>query len=58
MNKSTYYLWKQDYPTQKEFEGAKELYRELGFRVVTYEEAQNEQDIHEGLKAFLKSYIM
>jgi hypothetical protein len=57
MNKPTYYLWKTDFQTQAAFESAKELYSELGFRVVTFQDGQNDNDIHEGLKAIIKNHM-
>lgn len=56
MNKPTYYLWKNDFLTPEDFETAKEKYRRLGFRVVTYQDGHNEKDIHEGLKALIKNH--
>ena len=57
MSRPTYYLWKNDFPTREDFEAAKKLYCELGFRVVTYQDGQNQKDIHEGLKAIIKNHI-
>lgn len=56
MNKPTYYLWKNDFSTQEDFETAKEKYRKLGFRVVTYLDGQNDKNIHDGLKAVIKNH--
>ncbi len=57
MSKPTYYLWKNDFSSQEEFETTKETYRKLGFRVVTFLEGQEEKDIHEGLKAVIKNHV-
>ncbi len=57
MGKPTYYLWRNDYPTQETFEQAKEKYRKLRFRVVTYLDGQDEKNIHDGLKAIIKNHI-
>ncbi len=57
MNKPTYYLLKTDFKTQADFESEKELYSRLGFRVVTFQDGQSDNDIHEGLKAIIKNHI-
>lgn len=57
MNKPTYYLWKNDFSSQEEYEKAKEKYRNLGFRVVSYLDGQNDKNIHDGLKAVIKNHI-
>ena len=56
MSKPTYYLWKTDFSSEKEYETAKDKYRELGFRVVTYLDGQNDKNIHDGLKAVIKNH--
>lgn len=56
MSKPTYYLWKNDFSSEKEYEIAKDKYRELGFRVVTYLDGQNDKNIHDGLKAVIKNH--
>ena len=54
LNKPVYYLWKNDFSTQEEFEAAKEKYRKLGFRIVTYLDGPG--TIHEGLKALIGNH--
>ena len=56
MSKPTYYLWKNDFSTQEEFEAAKVKFRELGFRVVTYLDGPSDKNIHDGLKAVIKNH--
>ncbi len=56
MHKTTYYLWRNDFSSQEEFETAKEKYRELGFRVVTYLDGKANTNIHDGLKAMLQNH--
>ena len=56
MSKPTYYLWRNDFSSEKEYETAKDKYRELGFRVVTYLDGQNDKNIHDGLKAVIKNH--
>lgn len=58
MNKSTHYLWKNDFSSQEEYEKIKENYKKHGFRVVTYVDGQNNKDIHDGLKAVIKNHFM
>ena len=57
MSKPTYYFVKKEFPTQKEYEVVKELYRKLGFRVVTYVDGQREKEIQEGLKLVIKNHM-
>lgn len=56
MRKPTYYLWKNDFTSQEEFEAAKEKYKKLGFRVVACIDGRPGQNIHEGLKAVIKNH--
>lgn len=56
MHKPTYYLWKNNFSSQEEFEAAKEKYRKLGFRVVTYVDGKKNQNIHDGLKAVIQNH--
>lgn len=58
MNKPTYYLWKNDFSSQEEFETLKEKYRQLGFRVVTFLDGPEDKNIHDGLKAVIKNHSM
>ena len=57
MDKPTYYLWKNDYSTQEEYEAAKERYLSIGFRVVTFRDGPKEEEIHTGLKMLIKNHI-
>lgn len=56
MHKPTYYLWRNDYPTQEEYEFAKEHLIRIGFRVVTFFDGKPDADIHSGLKALIKNH--
>ena len=56
MKKSTYYLWRNDFPTLAEYEADKERFTRIGFRVVTYLDGQQDQDIHTGMKALVKNH--
>lgn len=56
MSKPTYYLWKNDYTSQEEFDTAREKYQRLGFRTVTYLDGQPDKNIHDGLKAVMKNH--
>lgn len=57
MKKPTYYLWKTDFHTEKEFNQTKEKYTNLGFRVVTYLDGNNQTDIHRGIKALIQNHL-
>lgn len=57
MHKPTYYLWRNDFASQEALEAAKEKYQKLGFRVVTYLDGQEDQNIHDGLKAVIQNHI-
>lgn len=57
MDKPTYYLWKNDYSSQEEYEAAKERYQSIGFRVVTFLDGPKEAEIHTGLKMLIKNHI-
>ncbi len=56
MSKPTYYLWRNNFSSQEEFETAKEQYRKHGFRVVTYLDGKKDENIHDGLKAIIKNH--
>lgn len=56
MKKPTYYLWRNDFSTQEEYETAKERFEEIGFRVVTYLDGNQEQNIHAGIKALVRNH--
>ena len=55
MKKPTYYLWRNDFSTQEEYKAAKERFERIGFRVVTYFDGKQDQDIHAGIKALVDS---
>lgn len=57
MAKPTYYLWKSDFQSEEEFAHIKERYTNFGFRVVTYQDGQRENNIHDGLKALIKNHF-
>ena len=57
MNKPTYYLWRNDFSSQQEFEEAKVLFLNLGFRVVVFLDGNSEKNIHDGLKSLIKNHI-
>ena len=46
----------EDELLEQEYETAKNRYKELGFRVVTYLDGQNDKNIHDGLKAVIKNH--
>ena len=56
MNKPTYYLWRNDFSTQEEYKTSKERFTRIGFRVVTYLDGKQDQDIHTGMKALVKNH--
>lgn len=56
LKKPTYYLWKTDFHTEEEFNQTKEKYTNLGFRVVTYLDGNNQTDIHSGIKALIQNH--
>ena len=57
MNKPTYYLWRNDFSSQQEFEEAKVQFLNLGFRVVVFLDGSSEKNIHDGLKSLIKNHI-
>lgn len=56
MAKPTYYLWRNDFSTQEEFEVVKECFTRIGFRVVTYLDGPQEKDIHNGIKTLIQNH--
>ena len=56
MSKPTYYLWKSKFQTPQELEKEQKKYRNLGFRVVTFQDGKSDKDINEGLKAVIKNH--
>ena len=49
LRKPTYYLWRNDFPSQEEFE-------DIGFRVVTFLDGDSNINIHDGIKALVKNH--
>ena len=62
MRKPTYYLWRNDFSSQEEFEAERRKYVGIGFRVVTFQDGNPDTDIHEGIKAldflYFKTYTV
>lgn len=56
MSKPTYYLWRNEFQTEQEFEEIKTKYRSLGFRVVTFLDGNQEKDINEGIRAVISNH--
>ena len=56
INKPTYYLWRDHFSTQEDFDAAKERFTRIGFRVVTYLDGQPNKDIHIGMKALIRNH--
>ncbi len=56
MRKPTYYLWRNDFSSQEEFEAEREKYAAIGFRVVTFLDGDSRADIHDGIKALVKNH--
>lgn len=56
INKPTYYLWRDHFSTQEDFDAAKERFTRIGFRVVTYFDGQPNKDIHIGMKALIRNH--
>lgn len=56
MKKATYYLWRNDFPTQEEYEATKEHFTGIGFRVVTYLDGKQDKNIHTGIKALVRNH--
>lgn len=58
MRKPTYYIWRDSYSTQEEYEVTKECYTRMGFRIVTFKDGWNNNDIQEGIRAVIKNHII
>ena len=58
MRKPTYYIWRDNYSTQEEYEITKERYTKMGFRVVTFKDGRNGCDIQEAIRAVIKNHII
>lgn len=56
MSKPTYYLWRNEFRSSKEYEFTKLKYKKLGFRVVTFQDGKSDKDINEGLRAVIKNH--
>lgn len=57
MRKPTYYIWCSAATPPEEIARQKNLYAELGFRVVTFFDGDIHKDINDGLKALIKNHI-
>ncbi len=57
MGKPTYYLWYNNDSSPEEYLNTKERYTKLGFRVVTFKDGENHQDIQEGIRSVIKNHI-
>ena len=58
MRKPTYYIWRDSYSTQEEYENAKKYYTKMGFRVVAFKDGRKDHDIQEGIRAVIKHHII
>ena len=56
LRKPTYYLWRNDFPSQEEFEAERKKYPDIGFRVVTFLDGDSNTNIHDGIKALVKNH--
>ena len=56
LRKPTYYLWRNDFSSQEEFETKRKKYANTGFRVVTFLDGTSDADIHDGIKALIKNH--
>ena len=55
MRKPTYYLWRNDFSSQEEFEVERKKYADIGFRVVTFLDGDANANIHDGIKSLVKN---
>ena len=51
-----YYLWRNDFSSQEEFEAERKKYADIGFRVVTFLDGDSNTNIHDGIKALVKNH--
>ena len=51
-----YYLWRNDFSSQEEFEAERKKYADIGFRVVTFLDGNPNTNIHDGIKALVKNH--
>lgn len=56
MNKPTYYLWRNDFSSQEEFETARKKFTDIGFRVVTFIDGDSKADINSAMKKLIKNH--
>lgn len=56
LRKPTYYLWRNDFSSQEEFEAERKKYANIGFRVVTFLDENSNTNIHDGIKALIKNH--
>ena len=57
LRKPTYYLWRNDFSSQEEFEAERRKYADIGFRVVTFSDGDPDADIHNGIRALIKNHL-
>ena len=56
LRKPTYYLWRNDFSSQEEFEAERRKYADIGFRVVIFLDGDSKTNIHDGIKALVKNH--
>lgn len=57
MQKPTCYLFRNEYATEEDFVFARDLYQDLGFRVVTYVEGNDPGKILDAFETILGNHI-
>lgn len=57
MRKPTFYLWRSYFSSQEEYLQAKERYKRMGFRVVTFMDGKEDRDIQEGICKVIKNHM-
>ena len=56
LRKPTYYLWRNDFSSQEEFEAERRNYADIGCRGVTFLDGDSNTNIHDGIKALVKNH--
>ena len=56
-NRFTRYLWRQEFASEEEYESAKQYFRGLGYRVVTFSFAPGGGDMTVFFRQFIKNHI-